>query len=448
MRSSTGSTSPGDRRPQVRPHRRRGPRGARAGARDRPRRHADAAPDLPLRLPAGAAPGPVAAPGGRFPRGTRGRTPIWTGTPKASRCARRRRNGGACPPMPSRTRRRRARRVRPEIQALRAIAVGARARLPPVAGGAAAAASSASTSSSPSPGFLITSLLLREIERTGPRLAAGLLGAPRAADAAGGAADAARLRGGDGRARPADLLAAVLRRDAREHGVRRRTGSSPRDAVDYLAADNAPSPVQHFWSLSVEEQFYLVWPLLIAVALGRHAAARGRRRAARWSALVLALRPARAWSTRCSDTAADPAAAYFVTPTRAWEFGAGGAARARRAVDGRPPPRAPRCRGSASPRSRSRRSPTATATPFPGHGRAAARARRARGDRAPARRPAAGRRRGADALRAGAVPRRHLLLGLPLALAAARLRAVRRRAPTAPRTPGRDRSAHDPRRRG
>ena len=38
-----------------------------------------------------------------------------------------------------------------------------------------------------------------------------------------------------------------------------------RSATDYLAAENAPSPVQHYWSLSVEEQFYLVWPVLIAL---------------------------------------------------------------------------------------------------------------------------------------------------------------------------------------
>src|SRR5690606_22540674 len=37
-------------------------------------------------------------------------------------------------------------------------------------------------------------------------------------------------------------------------------------SVDYLAADNAPSPVQHFWSLSVEEQFYFVWPMIIGLA--------------------------------------------------------------------------------------------------------------------------------------------------------------------------------------
>ena len=34
-------------------------------------------------------------------------------------------------------------------------------------------------------------------------------------------------------------------------------------ATDYLASDSAPSPVLHFWSLGVEEQFYVVWPLLI-----------------------------------------------------------------------------------------------------------------------------------------------------------------------------------------
>ncbi|MEY4996352.1 MAG: hypothetical protein RLZ67_1077, partial [Actinomycetota bacterium] len=36
--------------------------------------------------------------------------------------------------------------------------------------------------------------------------------------------------------------------------------------ADYLQSSLPPSPLQHYWSLAVEEQFYLVWPALIAVA--------------------------------------------------------------------------------------------------------------------------------------------------------------------------------------
>jgi peptidoglycan/LPS O-acetylase OafA/YrhL len=82
-------------------------------------------------------------------------------------------------------------------------------------------------------------------------------------------------------------------------------------AVDYFAAGDAVSPVQHFWSLSAEEQFYLVWPLLILAAWRRRA-------------LVLALVTLASFAYALYDTAASPAAAYFVTPTRAWEFGVGG----------------------------------------------------------------------------------------------------------------------------
>ncbi|HEX8085382.1 MAG TPA: acyltransferase family protein [Solirubrobacteraceae bacterium] len=86
-------------------------------------------------------------------------------------------------------------------------------------------------------------------------------------------------------------------------------------AVDYQAADDAPSPVRHFWSLSVEEQFYVVWPLLVLLAL---AAARRR------IGLVLGAVTAASFAWSLHKTATDPAAAYFVTPARAWEFGVGG----------------------------------------------------------------------------------------------------------------------------
>ncbi|MGW3806895.1 acyltransferase family protein [Micromonospora sp. NPDC005113] len=94
------------------------------------------------------------------------------------------------------------------------------------------------------------------------------------------------------------------------------------DAVDYLAAENVRSPVQHYWSLSVEEQFYLVWPLLIVLAVV--IAGRLRRKDPMGAIRVtLALIVATSFAYSVYETSANSAAAYFVTPTRAWEFGAG-----------------------------------------------------------------------------------------------------------------------------
>ncbi|WP_372699792.1 acyltransferase family protein [Arthrobacter sp. JSM 101049] len=95
-------------------------------------------------------------------------------------------------------------------------------------------------------------------------------------------------------------------------------------SVDYLAADDAASPVQHFWSLSVEEQFYLLWPLIIGVAAWMAARrATELTKVVRWAILgvvVLSL----AFSVYF--TAANPGPAYFVTPTRMWELALGGLA--------------------------------------------------------------------------------------------------------------------------
>ncbi|EMY35236.1 acyltransferase 3 [Arthrobacter crystallopoietes BAB-32] len=93
-------------------------------------------------------------------------------------------------------------------------------------------------------------------------------------------------------------------------------------SVDYLAAENAQTPVQHFWSLSVEEQFYLFWPLLIAAVVWLTRRTRWRQKSALFAALLTTVVASFAYSV--AATAAEPGSAYFITPTRIWELGLGG----------------------------------------------------------------------------------------------------------------------------
>jgi peptidoglycan/LPS O-acetylase OafA/YrhL len=91
------------------------------------------------------------------------------------------------------------------------------------------------------------------------------------------------------------------------------------NAVNYLTSGDAATPVMHFWSLSVEEQFYLIWPLLFAVAA---ISARRYRRAVLWGLIVALVASSLAYSVY--ETRVNPPAAYFVTTTRMWELGTGG----------------------------------------------------------------------------------------------------------------------------
>jgi peptidoglycan/LPS O-acetylase OafA/YrhL len=94
------------------------------------------------------------------------------------------------------------------------------------------------------------------------------------------------------------------------------------DAVDYLARDNIASPVEHFWSLSVEEQFYLVWPLLVILAWRSFRSASERRHLlATISVFLLVIVVSLAFCI--AETSGNPSGAYFATTTRAWEFGVG-----------------------------------------------------------------------------------------------------------------------------
>ncbi|HEY4226639.1 MAG TPA: acyltransferase family protein [Pseudolysinimonas sp.] len=95
------------------------------------------------------------------------------------------------------------------------------------------------------------------------------------------------------------------------------------NSVDYLASQNAPSPVQHFWSLSVEEQFYIAWPIVILVVclLARRASVAVRLRVL---TIVLVVIVAASAIYSVVATSQNQASAYFFTTTRAWEFGIGG----------------------------------------------------------------------------------------------------------------------------
>lgn len=95
--------------------------------------------------------------------------------------------------------------------------------------------------------------------------------------------------------------------------------------TDYLQADGPVSPLQHYWSLSVEEQFYLVWPALFVLVLGVLAArfAWDATRAKHVLTLVVVAVTLGSLAFAAWETQANPTVAYFSTFSRAWELGVG-----------------------------------------------------------------------------------------------------------------------------
>jgi peptidoglycan/LPS O-acetylase OafA/YrhL len=91
------------------------------------------------------------------------------------------------------------------------------------------------------------------------------------------------------------------------------------EATDYLGSDVGASPVLHYWSLAVEEQFYLLWPVLLGLALGRGARRRGPV-AVLTAITVVSFTLAVVWTQRIQPWG------FFSLPARAWEFAVGGLA--------------------------------------------------------------------------------------------------------------------------
>ena len=90
-----------------------------------------------------------------------------------------------------------------------------------------------------------------------------------------------------------------------------------REGTNYLA-NPTPSAFQHYWSLGIEEQFYLLWPLFLFVI---YKAARGKKTGIIATTAVLSILSFAAgwWLTGVRQPWA-----FFLLPTRVWELGVGG----------------------------------------------------------------------------------------------------------------------------
>jgi peptidoglycan/LPS O-acetylase OafA/YrhL len=166
-------------------------------------------------------------------------------------------------------------------------------------------------------GFLITSLMVRELEQTGrlsltgfwARRARRLLPASTLVLVFSALVAFAVLPVNTRREYGGDIVAAA------GYVVNWRLGVRE---VDYLAENVGASPVQHYWSLAVEEQFYVVWPLLITALV---IAFRSRWRPALLvgiAAVTLA-----SFLFTLSYAEEQPGLAFFVSTTRVWELGVG-----------------------------------------------------------------------------------------------------------------------------
>ena len=89
--------------------------------------------------------------------------------------------------------------------------------------------------------------------------------------------------------------------------------------ADYQNLDATPSPVIHYWSLAVEEQFYLVWPLLILLFFTLAKYLKNRM----VLTYLVAITTLTSFIFSIYQTENSPIWAFYSLPTRAWELGLG-----------------------------------------------------------------------------------------------------------------------------
>jgi peptidoglycan/LPS O-acetylase OafA/YrhL len=210
---------------------------------------------------------------------------------------------------------------RPDIEGLRAVAIAAvllcHAGIPFAAGGYVGVDVFFVIS-----GFLITRLLLSEVDRTGSvslyrfyaRRAKRLL--PLSALVLATVAALSLLLF-------SPVRAVEVSGDIVSSAIYTANWHFASQSVDYFAQGGEPSPVQHLWSLAIEEQFYLVWPglLLAATWLWRRRGAEVR--PVLWATVAGVIGVSLLLGIGLTES--DPKVAYFSSFGRAWELGLGAA---------------------------------------------------------------------------------------------------------------------------
>ena len=214
------------------------------------------------------------------------------------------------------------RSFRPDLEGLRAVAVGLvllyHARIPGFSGGYVGVDVFFVLS-----GFLITGLLVRELESTGrvslaafyARRARRLLPAAALVLIVTAIASAVILPP----LRMPDVAADIAWSAGYASNIRFAL-----QATDYLQSELPPSPVLHYWSLGVEEQFYLFWPVLLLIVAGAAYAAGDRLRGIGRVTATLAVVFAGSLVLAIWLTGVQQPWAFFSLPTRAWELALGG----------------------------------------------------------------------------------------------------------------------------
>ena len=165
-------------------------------------------------------------------------------------------------------------------------------------------------------GFLVTGVILREVDQRGTFSLGGFY--------------ARRVR----RLLPAALLVVVataavqvlvssiatrvdLIGDARASLLYVANWHFIAESGDYFAQDDAPSPFLHFWSLAIEEQFYVVFPLLVLLVL------RFARRPVRALVVAVGAVAVASLGLQLWRASSDAGYAYYATETRVYQLAAG-----------------------------------------------------------------------------------------------------------------------------